>query len=105
MKKQSQKSAATSPNVLRFTPAKVVPLHWINCEHIDRPGARVFALVITTAGQELIETSLAASPQVRIIFRVERGETDGITGWRFIAEPEIPNDADERRVVPVDFHA
>lgn len=97
-KLQAGKSAAASQSAPREAAPGIAPaVRFMGCieRESDKGKPPLFGLEMLPHGWQRIQEILAESPEVKIVFRIERGEKQPFTGWQFVTAPEADETDEE----------
>ena len=96
-KLQADKSAAALQPAPREAAPGIAPaVRCVGCiEGEDEKAKVLFGLDMLPHGWQRIQEMLAESPEVKVVFRIERGEKQPFTGWQFVTAPEAHETDDE----------
>lgn len=89
-------TAARQSGPSEAAPGIAPAVRCVDC--IEREGEKdnvLFGLDMRPHGWQRIQEMLAESPEVKILFRIERGEKKAFTGWRFVTVQDDPETDDE----------
>ena len=89
--------APSEPASSEAAPGIAPAVRFMGCieQESDKGKPPLFGLEMLPHGWQRIQEMLAESPEVKIVFRIERGEKQPFTGWRFVTATEADETDDE----------